>query len=342
MLLRDLTEKVGVSGNEEQIREYIKDKIKDYCDDIKIDVMGNLIAYKKSNKRNSKNVIISAHMDEVGFMVTKITDKGFLKFKSVGGIDDRILLSKKVVIGNEKIKGVIGLKAIHLQNEEERKKPVKISDMYIDIGASSKEEAKKKINLGDYGTFLSNYVEFGDRLVKAKALDDRVGCSIIIELLKNTYPCNIYACFTVQEEVGLRGAMTAAYGIDADLALILECTTSCDVPDVGEHESVTTIGEGPAISIIDRATYSDKRLNNYIKEQAENKRISYQYKRGIFGGNDAGKIHLSKTGIPSCSISVPCRYIHSPISVMSIKDYDNTFKLAQAFLENIENVDLKK
>jgi endoglucanase len=342
MLLKKLTEAIGVSGNEKAVRDIIIKEIGNDCENIAIDRMGNLIALKKGTEGNGKKVMLAAHMDEVGLIVTGITDTGFIKFKPVGGIDARILVSKKVVIGDNRIPGVIGLKAIHLQEPGERKQAVKVKNLYIDIGAKNKEDAEKKVNLGDYIGFDSSCVEFGNNLVKAKALDDRVGCAILIEMLKERYTFDLYACFTVQEEVGLRGAGVAAYTVSPDLALVVEGTTCSDVPGAEEHEHATTLGHGPAVSIMDRASYSDKGLSQLLYNLGKDNNIKVQYKRTTFGGNDAGKIHLTREGIPTAAISVPCRYIHSPVSVMNLDDYEGCKKIVRLFLHEIGKKEINK
>lgn len=338
MLLKKLTEEIGISGNEKSIRHIIEKEIAGYCTSVKVDRLGNLIAYKKGTDATlRKKLMLSAHMDEVGLMITNITDSGFIKFKPVGGIDPRILLSKRVCIGKQKVPGVIGIKAIHLQKPAERKNAVKIEHMYIDIGVKSKEEAQQKVSLGDAIGFYSQYIPFGNNFIKAKALDDRVGCAVLIEMLKNAYPFDLYACFTVQEEVGLRGSKVCAYNIAPDMALVVEGTTCADVPGVKEHLHATTMGEGAAISIMDRASYSDKKLSRLLYNLAKEKDIKVQYKRTTFGGNDAGAIHISRGGVPTGVISVPCRYIHSPVSVMNLEDYKHCEKLVHMFLVYIKN-----
>lgn len=335
MLLKKLTEASGLPGNEKEIRDIIKDEIKDFVDEIKVDRLGNLIAIKKG-KEGYPNVMLAAHMDEIGLMVKSIDEGGFIKFVPVGGIDDRILISKVVQIGNNKIPGVIGAKAIHLQEPDERKKALKYKQLYIDIGAKSKAEAEKLVSKGDYISFVSDYVEFGNNLVKAKALDDRVGCSILVELLKEAYDATIYAVFTVQEEIGLRGASVAAYGIDPDFAIVLEGTVCSDVSNVDEAQYGTRLGHGPALSIMDMASLFDKGLMKQIYQIAVDNNINIQFRQITTGGNDAGSIHLTREGIPSAALSIPCRYIHSPASIMSMDDYDCCNKLMKLFLKSIK------
>lgn len=334
-LLKTLTEAHGVSGNENEIREILKKEAALLSDDVSIDRMGNLIAVKKGTK-SAKKVIIAAHMDEVGLIIHTIADNGYLKFSAVGSIDPRVLISKRVKIGKKKIPGVIGLKAIHLQEPEERKSAVKIKQMYIDIGAKSKEEALKYVSLGDYASFDTEFATFGNGLIKAKSLDDRLGCAILLEMLKTRFPFDLYAVFTVQEEVGLRGAGAAAFAIKPSMALIIEGTTCSDVPGVEEHMRSTRLGKGPAITIMDRTSYSSKWMVDKIIEAAKNENIKFQIKESVSGGNDAGVIQLSGEGIKTAVVSIPCRYIHSPVSVADLNDFHSTAKLVEAFLKGCE------
>jgi putative aminopeptidase FrvX len=334
-LLEKLTEACGVSGNEHEIRKILINEITPHVDKIKTDHLGNLLAIKHG-KEDYPRIMLAAHMDEVGFMVKSIDDSGLIKFMPVGGIDDRILISKVVQIGKNKIKGVIGAKAIHLQEPDERKTPLKSNKLYIDIGAQSKEEAEKLVKKGDYVSFVSQYEEFGDNLIKAKALDDRVGCAILAELLKKQYNATIIAAFTVQEEIGLRGAGVAAYAANPDIAIVIEGTTCYDITDIEEPDYVTRLNHGPALSILDSVSYSDKNIRGKLTDVAAKNNIKFQWKQGTTGGNDAGSIHLTKDGIPTASISIPCRYIHSPISVMHKNDFVNCLQLIQLFLENVQ------
>lgn len=339
MLLKKLTEASGVSGNEREVRNIIIDEIKDYVDDLKIDKLGNIIAYKRG-KESSKKLMVTAHMDEVGLIVTDIDDMGLIKFITVGGIDKRILVSKPVTIGDNKVPGVIGSKPIHLQKKSERDKAIEIDNLYIDIGADSKEEASKIVKIGDYVTFDSKYIEFGDNFVKAKALDNRVGCSILVELIKEIEDISFYGVFTVMEEIGLRGAGPAAYNVDPDISIVLEGTLCYDIPGIDSHLVPTYINMGPAISLIDRTTIYNKALREKIVEIAELYNIPYQYRKSSMGGNDSGKIHITKEGSVTATISVPCRNIHSPSSVMSKKDYENTYKLLKAVLNEYDKGEL--
>jgi len=333
--IKEYTEINSVSGNEGRIRKRILDDIKPYADDIKVDSMGNIIAFKKGTSDSSKKIILAAHMDEVGFIVSDITEDGFVKFKEVGGIDPRILLAQRVVIGDNNISGVMGIKAVHLQSPEERKSVIKLKDMYIDIGAKSKEEAEKLVNKGDYVAFDSDYKEFGDNIIKAKALDDRAGCAVMTQLIKESYDADIYFCFTVQEETGTRGAMIASRAIGADVAIILEGTTCSDTAGVKEHEHATSFGSGPVLSLMDYGSYSDMDLNRFIINLAKENDLKFQFKRTINGGNDARAFQTASVPCKTAAISVPCRYIHSPVSCANKDDIEKTYELVFCVMKNI-------
>ncbi len=330
-LLKRLTETDGVSGDEHRVRELIKQEISPYVDSMSADSMGNLIAMKKGSAQNPKKIMIDAHMDEVGLIITHIGDDGMLKF-GVIGMDQRVLLSKRVLIAG-KVPGVIGVKAIHLQEKDERNSVVKKENMYIDIGAASKEEAEGLVSLGDYAAFTTKCEDIGSGRIKAKALDDRVGCAVLIEVLKEkNYPDDVYFNFAVQEEVGLRGAGVAAYRINPDVGIAIEGTTCSDVPGADEHMYSTVMGCGPAISVIDRSSYSSREIVDGLKEAAEGAGIPYQMKRTMTGGNDAGMMQRTHEGAKTGVVSVPVRYIHSPASIVDPVDFENTVKLIKEFL----------
>ncbi len=337
MLLEKLCNLNGVSGNENAVRDFILAQIKPYADDITIDTMGSVIAFKKGED-SSKKVMLDAHMDEVGLIISGITEKGFLRFQTVGGIDTRVLISKRVIIGDKKISGVIGMKAIHLQTRDERESVPKIRDLYIDIGAESEKSAKKAVSLGDYAAFDTKYSDIGTDCVKAKALDDRCGCAVLIDALKHGCRYDLYCTFTVQEEVGLRGAAAATYRIDPDIALVLEATTCNDVFGVDEKDFVTVLGKGVAVSFMDRSTIVDKSLRDSLIGLAKSANIPVQLKQAVAGGNNAGIIHKSRTGIKTASLSVPCRYIHSPAGIIKKSDFDAMRSLTLEFLDKIDEV----
>lgn len=332
MLLKSLSELNGTSGAENLVRNFLRQQIEPFADTINTDKIGNLLAVKKGHLAGPK-VMIAAHMDEVALMIIDITSDGFLKFRPVGGIDPRILVSKPVQI-NQSLVGVIGAKAIHLQKRSERLKALSFDQLYIDIGAKSKEDASSKVKLGDYAYFLTKFETFGEGLYKGKAFDDRVGCAILAELLKDDYDFPLVAAFTVQEEVGLRGAQAAAYHVTPDLAIVIEGTVAADVSD-REEGWITELGKGPACSLMDRATLYNPKLIRWVKTVANEKSIPLQFRRGSSGGNDAGPIHVSKAGIPTIVLSVPCRYIHSFVSVISEKDYAACLNLVKELLKDL-------
>ncbi len=334
--IEKLTSINAVSGNEHKLRKFIQEKITPYADSVTVDTMGNLIAFKKGTENGGKRVVLSAHMDEVGFIVSDITDDGYVKFKSVGGIDDRIKLCQRVVIGDNSVKGVIGVKAVHLQSPDERKSVIKEKDMYIDIGAKDGEEAKSMVKLGDYIAFQSVYRE-NSGIIKAKALDDRVGCALLCELIKKTYQNDMYYCFCVQEEVGLRGATIVSRRLKADVAIVLESTTASDTPGTNEHMYSSVTGGGPVISVMDKGSYSDKELNKFIMDVAKDNNIKFQLKKSSFGGNDARAYQISSLPCRTAVISLPCRYIHSPVSCALADDVQLMLKLSDCVCEKLHN-----
>jgi len=335
MLLEKLCNADGVSGCEREVREIIKNEVCNYADEIITDSMGNLLVLKHG-KLKDKTVMLSAHMDEVGFIISGITKEGYLEFKSVGGIDTRVIISKKVRIGQDKIKGIIGIKAVHLTTDSERDTVPKESDLYIDIGAKDEDDAKKYVKLGDYVAFDTEFEYLGIKSIKAKAIDDRVGCYILCNLIKQDVLYDTWFCFLVQEEVGLRGAKIASYRLNPDIALVVEGTTCCDVPGARESEYITKMNDGAALSFMDRSTIVDKDFYPKLYSLGIENNINIQYKKMASGGNDAGAIHLSQTGVKTASVSVPCRYIHSPVSVCSVNDIESVEKLCKVFLENIK------
>ncbi len=333
-MLKLLTETDGVSGNEEAVRDIIFAEVSPFCSETKIDSMGNLICFKKGRK-GGKTVLLSAHMDEVGFIITKITDEGFLKFETVGGIEPKILLSQMVRKGD--LKGIISLKAVHLLTKEERDKVFSESELFIDIGAKSKEEAEKVVSVGDYFAFDSEYISQGD-MIKAKALDDRVGCAALIDALKKEWDANLICTFVVQEEVGLRGAKAAVYGLKPDFAIVVEGTTCNHMPGIPEEKRVTRFGGGVAVSIMDMGSVANRELVSKITAIAEENKINWQYKASVKGGNDAGAISISEGGIKTASLSVPCKYIHSSVSAMNKNDYQSCKELIEKIIENAEEI----
>ena len=255
--LKELCIKNGVSGDEEEVRDYIISQIKDYCE-YQIDNMGNIIKKGKSTSKNK--VLLSAHMDEVGMIVTFINSDGTLKISSVGGIDPRVIFGRQVLVGEKKIIGVIGSKAVHNLTAEEKETAIKVENMYVDIGAKNKEEASELVALGDYITFKSDYIEFGEGYIKSKAIDDRAGCAVLIDIIKSELLYDTYFTFVTQEEIGLRGAKTAAFSVDPDVAIVIEATTAADIPNVSGQNQVCHLKKGAVVSFMDRATIYNKQL----------------------------------------------------------------------------------
>ncbi len=334
MVLKQLTSCRGVSGNEKQVRDTIKGMIAPYADSVTIDKMGNLIAFKKGTTQNAPHVMLAAHMDEVGFIVIGINDDGMLQYETVGGIDPRVVVSKRVLVGEKAVPGVIGAKAIHLQSAEDMARVLEHKNLYIDIGAKDAASAAKLVSPGDFVTFDSAFVEFGEGLLKSRALDDRVGCAAMVQAIKGSYPCDITFAFTTQEETGLRGAQVAAYHVNPDLAIVLEGTTANDLGDVPDHFKVCKVGSGVVISFMDRSSIGNKRIFTALTNLADDKGIGWQTKGMIAGGNDAGTIHTTRGYTPTGVLSVPCRYIHSGSSVASTLDIESQFALLNEFLSS--------
>lgn len=331
MLIKKLTEANGLPGNEGEIRAIIKEELEGVVDSITTDRLGNLIVTKNTGKPG-KHIGLSAHMDEVGMLVQRVEESGLLRM-GVFGVDPKILPSKVVNIGKDKVKGVIGTKPVHMTRPDERAKAIELDALYIDIGASGKEEAEKSVSMGDFVYFDSEYVEFGEHKIKAKALDDRLGCAVIIETLKSDIKTPITAVFCTQEEVGLRGSSVAANRVFADLFINLEGTVSADMPSTDEHERVTVLGNGPALSLIDRGSVYLKEHVNKLIAVAEENGIPYQFRGTGSGGTDAANYHTAHGGTPVLGLSTPCRYLHSPVSVCDKRDYENTVKLVHAFIK---------
>jgi putative aminopeptidase FrvX len=341
LLLKELSELNGISGREEEVREYLRARIKGKVDKFHTDSLGNLIAVKGQGRPGPK-VMLTAHMDEVGLMVLGIDPSGLLKIGAVGGIDPRVLVSKPVLIGRERVPGVIGAKPIHLQEKAERKKAIPLKGLYVDIGAKDREDAGKVVKVGDPVAFATQAGLFGEGLFKGKALDDRVGCAVLVELMQMETDFPLYFVFTVQEELGLRGARVAAYGIDPDLCLTIEGTFAGDLPEAKGHQVSTRLGRGPAITVMDRSIIVQKKLVDSLVAAGKAQNIPYQLRELTVGGTDAGAVSLTREGVPSAVVSVPCRYIHSPVSILSLADYHHTVQLVKAFLEGgyfLERVD---
>ena len=334
--LKTLCALSGVSGWEDEVRSYIREQASPFADEIRTDVMGNLLVFKKGQRSSPQPILLAAHMDEVGLMVTEITGEGYLKFDFVGGIDRRVVIGKRVLLGQKKIPGIIGLKAIHLTTEAERKKVPERAALYIDIGAGDREAAEKMVSPGDIGVFDSVPEEFGDGMLKAKAIDDRVGCAVMLELLREPLPIDCWFAFTVQEEVGTRGAFGAAFAVTPAFALVLEGTTAADNPDTPPHLRVCSSGKGAVMPAMDGGTIYDRALWEKMRAYAQEHRIPWQIKELISGGTDAQAIQRTKTGVRTVAVSAAVRYIHAPAGVACIRDFDAMLALARGFLTIVE------
>lgn len=333
-MLKDLCLLNGTSGDEFRVRDYIINEIKEYST-YKVDNLGSIIAYKKGKKKPNKTVCINAHMDEVGFIITGITSDGYLRFAPVGGIDTKVCLDRAVTVGENRINGVIADKAYHLLEEGEKDKAPSFDKLLIDIGAKSETEAQSVVSLGDFAYFESDYTELGNGYIKAKALDDRIGCMLMIELIKSELEYDTVFCFNVQEEVGLRGSKCTSFAVGADISIVLEATTAGDLDGVTGADRVCVLGNGGVVSFMDNRTIYDRELYKLAMNTALENSIPVQTKTAVAGGNDAGSIQTSGKGAKVMALSLPCRYIHSPSSVVKQSDIDNTRKLLKEILKKI-------
>jgi len=317
----------------------MKDMLKNHVDEVKEDKMGNVIGVK-NGKKNAPKVMLAAHMDEIGLLVKTISKEGFIQFTKIGGIDDRILLAQKVLVYTEKgpLHGIIGSKPPHIQKEEERKRILTYDELFIDIGAESQEEAKKMgVKIGDPVGFDIKFAKVGKNIVIGKAFDDRAGCAVMVEVMKllEKTECTVYAVGTVQEEVGLRGATTAAFGIYPDVGIALDVTVAGDMPGVKEVEAPIKLRKGPSIEVADMGLITHPKVLRLLIDAAEENKIPYQLETGLPGSTDAARIALTREGVPSGVISIPTRYIHSPASLLSLEDAEKAAKLTVAAMQKI-------
>lgn len=337
-ILKSLCLSGGISGNESEVREKIVNEISKCDIEYYKDPLGNLIVFKKGKNRPLTRLMLTAHMDEVGLIVTHITEDGYLGFDKVGGIDNKILLGQNVFVGKNKIPGVIGIKPIHLAEKSEVFSEIDVESLLIDIGAKNRENAQKYVNLGDSVIFSSTFDDSNGRII-SKALDDRVGCFILINMIKNELEYDTYFVFTVQEEIGLRGAKTAAYTVSPQAALVIEATTANEVPGTEEYKKICQLGKGPAVSFMDKRTLYDKEYYDLAISLANENGINIQPKKGVTGGNDAGAINISKEGVRTLALSVPCRYLHTNAGIINKTDLMDTFKLSILLTEKIASQD---
>lgn len=331
-LLEKLCNAIAVSGDEAEVRRIVLEEIKDHVDDVKVDALGNVLATRRGTGRNRLRIMLDAHMDEIGFMIVADDGEGTYRFENVGGIDARHLVGKQVLVGKGRTPGVIGGKPVHLMDADERNRKVPLDALRIDLGLNG------KANVGDRAGFATKFRRVGPSIL-SKAIDNRIGVATVIELLKHA-PSNVDLCaaFTVQEEIGLRGAKVAAQYFNPDLAIAIDSTPANDLPMHDDSENLTyntILGCGPAIYTLDGSTLHDPRLVRFLAKTAEAEKIPYQFRQPGGGGTDSGAIQRALAGIPTVSISVPHRYTHSPVSISRVDDWKNTLNLLHAALKKI-------
>jgi putative aminopeptidase FrvX len=342
-MLKELTDAKGIPGNEREVREVMRKYIEPFADEITTDGLGSLIA-KKVGKEGGPKIMVAGHLDEVGFMITQIGDKGFLRFQPVGGWWGQVMLAQRVTIVTRKgdVTGIIGSKPPHILSAEARKKPVEIKDMFIDIGASSREEATEwGIRPGD---MVVPYFEFtvmnNEKMLLAKAWDNRIGCAIAIDVLRQLkgvdHPNVVYGVGNVQEEVGLRGAKTATYKIQPDIGFAVDVGIAGDTPGISEREAMSKMGKGPQVVVYDASLVAHKGLRDLVTDTADELNIPYQFESIPGGGTDAGSIHLTHNGVPAMAITIATRYIHSHAAMLHRDDYENAVKLIVEVIKRLD------
>ncbi|MBT2656886.1 M42 family metallopeptidase [Bacillus sp. ISL-18] len=348
-MLKDLTDAKGIPGNEREVREVMKQYIAPYADEITTDGIGSLIA-KKVGKEGGPKIMVAGHLDEVGFMITQIDDKGFLRFQTVGGWWGQVMLAQRVTIVTRQgeVTGIIGSKPPHILSAEARKKPIEIKDMFIDIGASSREEAQGwGVRPGD---MVVPYFEFtvmnNEKMLLAKAWDNRIGCAIAIDVLRQLkgveHPNVVYGVGNVQEEVGLRGAKTATYKIEPDIGFAVDVGIAGDTPGISEREAMSKMGKGPQVVVYDASMVAHKGLRDFVTDTADELNIPYQFESIPGGGTDAGSIHLTHKGVPALAITIATRYIHSHAAMLHRDDYENAVKLIVEVIKRLDRETVDK
>jgi endoglucanase len=318
-MLRELCVINAVSGDENDVREYIINALADVECEILTDNIGNLIVFKKGKTKPKNNLMICAHMDEVGFIVSGINPDGFISLSAVGSVSDSVCFGRQIRF-KRGVSGVIGGKPTHQLEGDEKKNQPKLSSLYADIGARDKADAERFISLGDFAYFESEFLGFGDDLIKCKAIDDRLGCAIMLDMLRSEIEYDLHFVFTAQEEIGARGAGAAAYAIKPDLALVLEATTACDIADVESGNQVCKLGAGTVVPFMDKGANYDRELYKLAFETAAENNLKCQTKTQIAGGNDSQIIHKTAGGIRTICLAAPCRYLHSPSCVIRKND----------------------
>ncbi len=345
-LLEKLVNTTGIPGREEKIRELIKEELKKVSDEVKVDGMGNVIGIKRGAKSKSESgaqkVMLAAHMDEIGFMVNHIDKKGFIRLQPVGGFDARTLMAQRVIVhGKKELVGNLfpSTKPPHMLTEEEAKKKLEVKDFFVDLGLDA-DKVKELVKIGDPVTLKQDFEEIGETY-SSKAMDDRIGVYVMLEAMKSLdyHEADIYAVATVQEEVGLRGAKTSAFGIEPDVGIALDVTISNDIPGSKEEENVTSLGEGVAIKIMDSASISNYKVVDALRQISEEKEIKHQMEIMAKGGTDAGAIQQARAGIPTAGISIPSRYVHSVNEMVHKDDVNSAIQLLKEFLQTCHEKD---
>lgn len=333
--LKKLCALPGVSGQEDAVRAYILHVLRQ-CDavaEITVDPLGNVLARVAGRKRAAQPVLFAAHMDEVGFIITGVTDEGYCRFAPVGGIDPRVIYGRRVLVNGHP--GLIGGKAVHMCSEEEKTKAARADKLLIDIGAADRAQAEQLVQPGDTAVFDSEYTRLQGGLFKARALDDRAGCALLLALAERQADYDFLLAFTVQEEVGLRGAGAAAFSLSPAVAVVVDATTAADTAGVPEDKRVCTVGGGPVLSFMDKQTLYDKALFEHVRTLAEDAHIPTQLKTLVAGGNDAGAIQRTGPGARVAAVSLPCRYLHSPSCVLAKKDLTATLALLETLADHL-------
>lgn len=325
-LTRELCALSGISGDEGKVAAYITECIKDYCD-YEIDPIGNVIAHKKGKKPAARQVMFNAHMDEVGFTVSHISADGTLKFHPVGGVDAAVTAGRRMLVGPDALPAVVGLTPIHLTESAAREKSLTMEELYLDIGADSREEAQKLVSVGDSVTFADPFVPLGEELIMGKALDDRAGCALLIRMIRSELEYDCSFAFTVQEEIGCVGARTAAFAVRPQVSVVVETTTAGDLAGVAESKKVCRLGHGPVIPFMDRGTVYDRSLYDRAHALAKEKGIPTQTKEGVYGGTEGRSIQTAAGGAKVLAVSLPCRYLHSSGCVLHRGDLQRQLEL---------------
>ena len=337
-LLRQLCALPGVSSWEDRVRDFILDQAGPLAHQLRVDAMGNVIAFKKGEKPTGSKLLLTAHMDEPGLMVRAITDEGYLKFDAVGQIDRRVLLGKRVLVGPNCLPAVVGLKAYHLVGRDEEKNVPKLEDFYLDIGAKNKEEAQKLVHLGDVAAFDCPPEALGN-LLKGRALGGRMGCAVLLTLLAEELPMDCTFVFTAQREVGARGAFGAAFSVRPEVALVLEGAPAADLPGVPAHRRGCALGKGVVLPFMDQGVLADRGLFETLRSLAESHAIPWQLREDISGKGDAMAVQRAATGVRTAALALPVRYPNTPVSLARLEDAQAMLALTRAFITHLSKED---